>query len=170
MRYTKALGAAFLLAFFLIGCTKVARISDDTLEMAREHEVPIVFTWIRPGSPNSAGGVDAHVYFVNATDQPIRYVRIDVGAFNAVGDPVASSIGRRHVGSLNATGPFAPGRGNGGLTRGAYWTNVWYNHSIRCIEVLKVEVEFMDRSKRVMDPDDVANALQRGVRNNCRDV
>jgi hypothetical protein len=157
----------FLAALLLAGCFSVARVSDDRLQAARDQGMPVVFTWIRPSPPNSAGGVDAHVYFVNTTDQQLRYVRIDVGAYNAVGDAAPSTISRRHVERLQAVGPFEPGRGNGNLMSGAFWENVWYNNSIACIKVERVEVEFMDRSKKVIQGDDIFFALTGDVTNQC---
>jgi len=163
---------SFLLVSLLViaasfACTHVARLDRGTIEQARQDGIPVIFTWINQGPPNSAGGVNAYIYFVNATQKIIKYVRIHVIPYNSVGDPVRSSIGNKSRTTLKSTGPFEPGRGNGGLTSGKHWTNVWYNYTIVCIEVVGADIEFMDGTETSINRMEMGKALQRGVRNSC---
>ena len=91
--------------------------------------------------PNSAGGVDCNIVFKNTSSRPLKYVRFDVEGINAVGDVVPCEIRGFNIDYLTVTGPIKSGKTHGYDT---YWSNVWYNHSIRKMKVVGYELEYMD--------------------------
>lgn len=104
-------------------------------------EAPIVITSVYPSRPNSAGGVDVHITFINKSDRTFKYVTFGVTPYNAVGDKVSSEIGDKSSARLKSTGPYEPGHGN---RSGYHWDCIWYNYSIRSIKLNNVEIEYMD--------------------------
>ena len=153
------------MTFLVSAC---AAIHGQAIQKAQEKGHPIAITEIRSSLPNSAGGVDAYVNFVNATDnREFRYVRFRVTPYNRVGDVAPSSIGQRDTTWLRSTGPYGPGGGNSGALGSSYWENVWYNHSIRCIEVDEIEVEFFTDDKVTIGDDEVHEVVSDRVSNSC---
>ena len=66
-----------------------------------------------------------------------------VKAYNAVGDPVRGEIKRSSLANLGDTGPMKSMDSIGGV-----WKNVWYNSTINCMVITKVEIEYMDGSRK----------------------
>ncbi len=122
--------------------TWIQKIRRQIISQARVYrrEAPIVITSIYPSRPNSAGGVDVHITFINKSDKTIKYVTFGVAPYNAVGDRVSSEIGDRSFARLETTGPYKPGHGSSS----GYWGCIWYNYSIRRIKLNNVEIEYMD--------------------------
>ena len=92
---------------------------------------------------NSAGGASITIDGKNLSKKTIKYLSYTVKAYNAVGDTVRGEIKRSSLAYLGDTGPMKSMESIGG-----YWTNVWYNSSINCMVITKVEIEYMDGSKK----------------------
>lgn len=141
------------------------RIKAEEAERSRKREAtgggPLFITEIHSTLPHSAGGVHARISFENVSDKRIKYVRFSATAYNGVGDKVSCEIHRSHTRMLLSTGPYLPWS-----HETSYWENVWYNHSIVCIEIQIVSVEFMDG--QVLRSLNTQRALNEGVVNCCK--
>lgn len=149
-----------LLTLFLSGC---ATAPSADLERAKIEGLPIIVTSVRPSLPNSAGGVDVHIRFVNTSSETIKYARFTVEPYNAVGDIAPSQIGRRTSVQLRETGPIHPGQANGT----GYWRNTWYNPSIRCVIITGIEVTYMDDRWNGFVGTDISKVLSSEISNSC---
>lgn len=130
---------------------------------ARSAGLPILVDNIDVSRPDSAGGVDFMVRYTNLSDKPIKYIRTTGQAFNAVGDTVRGEIS----GSANVlstyTGPLKP---NASASDGS--GNAWYNNSIRCARLIRIEITYMDNTTRTFSsPSSIQPLLRPGVKNSC---
>lgn len=90
-------------------------------------------------SPNSAGGVDAIVFYKNLSDKTIKYFYWEGCAKNAVGDIVENEIGGRVLFRGKDTGPIKPRKTGGGC-----WDCIIYNSTARKLIITEVAIEYMD--------------------------
>lgn len=104
----------------------------------------------KPG-PNSAGGVSVQITFQNDTQKTIKYVYFDVVPYNAVKDVQSCTISGKSKAELSFTGPIEPGA----VCRNIYWENVWYNHTITTLDLVMVEVLYMDGSSEKLTGADI---------------
>ncbi len=159
-----------IIAIALSGC---ATMQTNSIKRAQNQGIPIVVTKIYPSFPNSAGGVDAHVNFVNTSRKTFKYVVFEVIPYNRVGDVAPSEIGYKSTARLQATGPHKPMTSffesvyKSALDMDGYWENVWYNSTIRCIEVHSVEITYMDGSTECFSGAEVSKVIAEGVKNSC---
>ena len=143
----------------LTGCVTV---SPSDVQNAKANNIPVVITKFSPSRPNSAGGVDVKAYLSNTSSQPIKYVVYTTIPFNEVGDKVRSKIGRKSVAMLRDTGPIKPNSGSSG-----FWSNIWYNYSISCLEITDVDVIFFDDSRQSFSGTELPKILASGFDNSC---
>ncbi len=148
------------IALFVSGCNTVPA---QDIERAKSEGIPLLFTKVYASGPNSAGGVDTHAKFINTSNKSLKYVVFTVVPYNAVGDVAPSEIGRKTSARLKDTGPIGPGSGNGS----GYWKNTWYNHSIRCIELVGVEITYMDGNTDSFIGDEIVRMMSTGTTNTC---
>lgn len=94
-------------------------------------------------SPNSAGGVDAHLIWKNVSKKTIKYLNWEGYPINAVGDPVSCEVRRTIEGGGKVTGPIKPGTTYG---YGTYWDCLWYNYSAKKLVLTGIYIEYMDGS------------------------
>lgn len=94
-------------------------------------------------SPNSAGGVDAHLVWKNVSNKTIKYLNWRGYPINAVGDPVSCEVRRTIEGGGKVTGPIKPGTTYG---YGKYWDCLWYNYSAKKLVLTGIYIEYMDGS------------------------
>lgn len=114
---------------------------------------------------NSAGGVEPYAWIVNPKiDDDLKYVTITGRMFNAVGDPVRSSIDHRSTFSIRYTGPLSNAAG----PDEAQWEPVGYNHSVKCLQVDSVLVEFMSRRKILFSGRRLTEAFHPAVNYKCK--
>ena len=106
-----------------------------------EQDIFVIIDNLFPSSPNSAGGVDCYLGVEYINNKIIKYARYDFEAFNAVGDKVVGRYNDILHGSV--TGPIEPVETN------HHWENAWYNNTITCVKLIKVELEYMDGSKDI---------------------
>jgi len=134
-------------------------------EDAKKAGTPILIDNIDPSYPNSAGGVDVEIDITNISDKTIKYISYTVEPYNAVGDVVRGEISRKSLKRIRETGPIASGERT---SRGSIWENVWYNHSIRCIKITRVNITYMDESSRSFTSAvSIQKMLRPGVKNSC---
>lgn len=94
-------------------------------------------------SPNSAGGVDAHLVWKNVSNKTIKYLNWSGYPINAVGDPVSCEVRGTIEGGGMVTGPIKPGTTYG---YGTYWDCLWYNYSAKKLVLTEINIEYMDGS------------------------
>lgn len=106
--------------------------------------IDIIVHSITPSTPNSADGVDCTMKVEYINNKTIKYVTYEFEAYNAVGDKVRGRI--RNVDKLygEVTGPIMPMIGY----KVHYWENAWYNSTIECIKLIRIDVEYMDGTKK----------------------
>lgn len=113
-------------------------------------------TSFRTSRPNSAGGVDVYMRFVNTSDKTIKYLSWTAEPYNAVDDIVSDELGRGSERSGRYTGPVRPGASS---DSDVYWETVWYNPTIVRAELRSVSVEYMDGSTARLSAPEVRLAM-----------
>lgn len=119
---------------------------QDSLKRARRIELlknTIKIKKAYLSSPNSAGGVDAHLVWKNVSNKTIKYLTWSGYPINAVGDPVSCEARGTIEGGGTVTGPIKPGATDG---YGTYWDCLWYNYSAKKLVLTEIDIEYMDGS------------------------
>lgn len=123
-----------------------AAISIIALEIGHED-----IQWGWRNQPDSAGGVSVRICFENKGTVPIKYIVFYVVPYNRVDDIVSSTVSGKAEEKLKGTGPYEPKKRS--IVR---WGQVWYNHSIASVKITKIEIEYMDGSKKEIDANEIA--------------
>lgn len=135
----------------------------DGQRRARGSE-PFLITGLTVKGPDSAAGVGAVVRLMMLDESlTLKYLELTYTPYNAVGDQVASE----HRGGLSrskhkVTGPlnFADGE--------TLWGGdpIWYNPSIHCIKINRVDVEYMN-GERHSYIRELSKVLDSAMSNDC---
>lgn len=89
---------------------------------------------------NSADGLSFIVkLFNNSEKRTIKYVRFYLAPFNAVGDMVRGTVEGESEKTVRGVGPINPK--NDALYE---FDNVWYNSTIKCVELRRIDVDYTD--------------------------
>lgn len=133
---------------------------------------PVAVTVLYPGAANYAGGVGVSMDFTNTSGRALKYMEFGLVPFNAVGDVVASSIGGRTLEVVQYTGPYQPGVSTDDFSvtfagGPVGFQNVWYNESIRCVEIQSARAVFMDGTTQVFKGAAASELVAPSVRKNC---
>lgn len=121
-----------------------------------KHTIKIISVY--PSRPNSAGGVDAHTVWKNTSNKTIKYISFQWTPYNAVGDVVDCEIRGFERAGGQVTGPIKPGQTYG---YGYSWDCVWYNNTIRKIDLTDIRIEYMDGSTKFIGPGDIEYVYKR---------
>lgn len=114
---------------------------------------------------NSAGGVEPYFVFFNPYEgSRIKYIRLRVRLFNAVGDAISSEIGGRSSAVLSYTGPLANEDGK----RRTDWGPIWYNSTGHCIKVEAIQVTFVGGKSVSFAEKELKRALHPSLSNDCK--
>ena len=114
---------------------------------------------------NSAGGVEPHATFVNPNPKlVVKYLRLRVTPYNAVGDVISSNIGDQSTAGMSMTGPLAQADGE----RHVRWEPIWYNNSASCLKIQSVQVEFVNGKTLSFSGNTLRGALAPELQNDCR--
>lgn len=105
-----------------------------------KHSVRITTARLSP--PNSAGGVDAIVYYKNLSSKTIKYFYWEGYVKNAVGDIVENEIDGAETFRGKDTGPIKHGKTSGGC-----WSCIIYNWSAKKLVLTEITIEYMDGTK-----------------------
>lgn len=119
-----------------------AKASADSIRKAKRIELlkhSLRITTAHLSSPNSAGGVDAIMYYKNLSSKTIKYFYWEGYAKNAVGDVVENEIGGDRSFGGKDTGPIKFGKTGGGC-----WSCIIYNWTAKKLVVTDVTIEYMD--------------------------
>ena len=147
--------------FILFGCIH-HKISIQDIERAKTEGLPILINTLFTSYPNSVGGVDVEIRGKNISDKTFKYVYYNVMAYNNVGDIQSSEIGNKIVGRLKDTGPIKPNW----LSYGT-WGSVWYNNSIRCVELTSIEIIYMDGESVTIEGEKLKKSIVSSLKNSC---
>ena len=119
---------------------------------------PIVIIEVRTSRPNSAGGVNPSIRWTNIGTKDIKYITFTVTPYNAVNDPVSSSIGNTSTVPLRITGPCPVNRAWSSISASS-WENVWYNQTIDHIRISRIEIIFMDDTTQTISNNEIPNLI-----------
>ena len=131
------------------------RIEKNKSAAQKIHDI-IRVKYVRTDEPNSAGGVDLHIYWQNTSKKTIKYVRFTVDAYNRVNDLARCSIRRESEFTGKVTGPIKPGQWYGG---DIIWPCAWYNSTIVKAILTKIKIEYMDGTTCEIDGPDLMYAV-----------
>lgn len=86
----------------------------------------------------------ASLYFKNLSERTIKYITMNVSAYNGVGDPVDFSDGEGNQRSIRFTGPFEPGPNSVGSNYEESIEGPWYDADLSYIHLDSVDIIYMD--------------------------
>lgn len=114
--------------------------------------------------PNSAGGIDVRIGTINPPNGDIiKYSYYTVSPYNAVGDRVSGRIRNRSSETLRNTGPWKPGS----LEEWDQWVNVFYNQSVKCIQITEAKFEYINGKIVSYNNSNISQILHKDFSNNC---
>lgn len=145
----KILFTMLLFVCALFGCATVQQeAAQKVAEIESQYKrngYPLLILEAGASSPNNAGGVDYNFHYKNLGKKPIKYIFVNMTAYNRVGDKVVSDIKRTSTVRLKDVGPVAPAQFGGGL-----WEAVIYSYEISELRINSIEIIYMDGSKKVV--------------------
>jgi hypothetical protein len=126
----------------------------EKINMAKNAGSPILIYDYETRWPDSSGGIDCAVNFVNISDKRLKYIYFTVVPYNNVDDKAYSTIGNTSDVTLDHTGYIEKNNIDNFVRLPLIrprWSNVWYNNNIRYMKIVKIEVVFDDNNRIVMD-------------------
>lgn len=160
--------AVLLLSALTAGCAGTGGFVKEASSKGN----PVAVTILYPGAANYAGGVGVSMAFTNTSGKTLKYMEFGLVPFNAVGDVVASSIGGGTLEVVQFTGPYKPGVSTDDFSvtfagGPVGFQNVWYNESIRCVEIQLARAVFMDGTTQVLKGAAASQLVAPSIRKNC---
>ena len=169
------LAFAALLGMFLTGCIgmpspeEIQRRQAETdqrnshLQHAISLGLPVYVNSKVLQGPNSVGGASVMYSLRNISSKPVKYINLHLVPYNSVGDAVPSEVGGKKDAWVKFTGPLAS-------MEFTYptWSNVWYNHSLKCVQLEEMEVVFMDGEIRKLESANIKNIFSQSFSNTCK--
>ena len=134
--------------FLLNGCVVGKTITKETIDKVKCEKVSILLTKTTLNYPNSAGGVDVSIDYINLSDKAIKYAVFCVEPYNRVNDIQKCEITQESMSRLQSVGSVNP---NGSSS--CFWGNVWWNYSIVNWRLCAIEIEYMDGTKKIINRD-----------------
>lgn len=121
-----------------------------------------------PDGPDGAGGVGAKViYRLLGSSKTAKYITFTVTPFNAVGDVVVDRISGEAQRRLKDTGPLDPRPiETEKYDEESFWDPIWYNPSIYCLRLDRVDIEYMDGTKKSL-ASNLGAAIYPEFKNSC---
>lgn len=139
-RISKVIGV-LLIMLFLSSCASMMGLTEQVKQQLIEKDLPIAIIGYNTGYPNSVGGVDATISWVNISSKDIKYIVFSVEPYNGVDDVVSSSIGNKTLARMRGTGPYKATKTSPYFFT---WGTVWYNNTIERMAIEGLEIIFMD--------------------------
>ncbi len=98
---------------------------------------------------NSLDGIEQWMTFVNkSTNKTIKYIKLEMEFYNAVGDVIENQIGGYKSARLTYTGPLEPGTSSGQI----HWDAIFYNPTFNgTIHFKQIVIEYMDGTSITLD-------------------
>ena len=150
---------SIVLLLSITGCM----VSTQDIKIAKQNNIPLVVSRVNVSHPNSAGGVDVRLRYLNTSNKSIKYIVTTVVPYNKVGDRVSSEIGNKVYARLQDTGPIKPDAYSEGT-----WSNNWYNYSIRCTEITNIDITYMDGTREQYKEPELSHMIASDIKNNCK--
>ncbi len=98
-------------------------------------------------SPSGAdGGVSVNMEIKNTSDKTIKYFTWEGMLLNRVGDPVKCAKTGDIIKRGIIIGPVEPGK-----STESHWTNLWYTRLANNIGISKIQIDYMDGSRIVIN-------------------
>ncbi|MFM7260430.1 MAG: hypothetical protein ACKO3W_07485 [bacterium] len=145
------------------GCSSVSRAE---LQAARDTGVPVMFTDINIGSPNSAGGQTFEFRMINTSKKALKYVEVTVVGYNQVADPVPCRVRRSMERPCQLTGPFQPGSPGDAFNIFSF-RNLWYDARVVCAQFVGARITYMDGTSVSYDRRDIHQLLSEKLEKPC---
>jgi hypothetical protein len=142
------------IAFFVLAAGCAFSPSERVARLAHDKSAPLTILDFTPWGPNSADGISIQVAFINPSKDTYKYVNIYFTARNRVGDTVLSKIGGKRIAGTESIGPIP----YGGYSNGRYGP-LWYNSSINCVVIERVEIVYMDNSRKSFEKEELNKLL-----------
>ena len=135
-----------------------ANIKEKTIQDLKADGKKLYINGVGVDEVNSADGVDISLewaYFDESKD--IKYIYFTFVPYNNVGDQQSCRIRDYSRFRGLATGPISAENNFHTYS----WETAWYNSTITCIKIIKVEIQYMDGSSytyikelsKIMNPD-----------------
>lgn len=114
---------------------------EEILDYYKKYPVSVYsWSWGSKNEYSNYKGVD--VEFYNSSKKTIKYVHVTFQAVNSVGDPISGATK-----TVKGIGPIEPG------SFGAYsFEDVWYSNTINKVKIIKIKVEYMDNTIKIINP------------------
>jgi hypothetical protein len=128
--------------------SKIKEADEEASGLAqqlKEKGFPIAIYEHYPSKPNSADGVNVSIAWNNLSPKEIKYITFTVKPYNAVDDVVFCNVSGDASYSLKVTGPIKAW--NMDDNEFHFWENVWYNNTIKRIEIEQIDIIYMDNSE-----------------------
>lgn len=138
-------------------------IDDKIIKTEKANGKKIIIRGAGVSEINSANGVDFSIdwaYIDNAKD--IKYIEFTVTPYNNVGDLQRCNISGHSNFTGKVTGPISANDKFDNST----WGTAWYNSTISCIKLNKVEVFYLDGSKYTYVKE-LPKILESSYQNTC---
>lgn len=105
--------------------------------------LPVKIIKCSTSEPNSAGGIDPIIKFKNTSGKVVKYITFSVLPYNRVGDLDFGehAFGYPTPSRLRVVGPIKQGEIYDGV-----WDCTWYSFAIARMELVGVEIDYMDGS------------------------
>lgn len=142
---------------------KSQRVIDKIVHEAVLKGKKLIIRNLKIEEINSADGVDFSIEWINANqNKTIKYIFFTVIPYNAVGDIQSCKITGRSEFTGKVTGPIKPDSN----LQTSYWETAWYNSTIDCLKMTKVEVKYMDGSTDLYIKD-LPAIIDKTMKNKC---
>jgi hypothetical protein len=125
-------------------------IINAEAKRARDAGTPILILNYYTTKPNSAGGIDFFIDFINLSTKRIKYAYVTIEPYNRVDDRVDKSE------TITYTGYFEPNvriYPEGGVA------NVWYNRNIAYVKITKLVLTYDDNSIQTVENELIEKSL-----------
>lgn len=104
--------------------------------------------------PNSVGGCDYTLCYINKSKKTVKYLHLTGMVYNRVNDPAYCEIRRTASFKGVDTGPIAQDEEGGGT-----WENVVYNYAADTLKINSVSITYMDGSTATIAAADVKKLM-----------
>lgn len=128
-------------------------VAEEKALQLMEQGFPIAIYEYYSATPNSVGGVNVIIFWKNISPKDFKYVIFTVKPYNAVDDVVYCTISHEADSRLKVTGPVKAK--NMDEPSSSVWENVWYNNTIKRIEIEQIDIIYMDNSEESISASEV---------------
>jgi hypothetical protein len=125
-------------------------IINAEADRVRNSNSPVLILNYYTTKPNSAGGIDFSIDFMNLSMKRIKYAHVTIEPYNRVDDRVDKSETVIYTGYFEPNVRIYP---EGGIE------NVWYNRNITYVKITKIVLIYDDNSIQTVEGDLIETSL-----------